>query len=241
MPVLIAGEAGIGKSHFVYWLACALAQGGDFLGWKATEPISVGILDGEMRDSTIRTRVAAICESTHFDGENLTILTRDIFTRAGDIVPTLREADVQKKILSRFSDVKVLFIDNVNNFFSGGNENASEFWDDVERLVLLCRDHGIAPVVVHHAPKSNNSRPAGNSKNERLPEVVIVLNESENACNVPGVHIRVHFKKSRGLLDTARIFEATLKQYEDKIWRWSVHEDARFSRHKEVIGPQGES
>lgn len=234
MTVLVAGEAGVGKSHFAYWLASAVASGGEYLGWKTERRVRVGLLDGEMRDSTVQSRLLNIVRSTDCSGENMLILTRDMFSRSKQQMPHLRDSANRKKILELFDGVELLVVDNLNCFFSGGNENQSDFWDDVERFMFECRDRGIALLMVHHASKSNSSSPAGNSKNERLPEVVIVLTRGESV-STDGAEFTLEFRKMRGLMNGDRKFQAKLEKQIDGSSKWIVNGDGTGLLRDQVI------
>lgn len=226
MPVLIAGEAGIGKSHFVYWLASAVAQGGEFLAWDAPEALPVGLLDGEMRDSTITSRLASIVASTGFDGKNLRLVSRDMFIHSRQLVPCLRSPEDCERVLDLFTGVKLLVVDNLNCFFAGGDENSSSFWDDVERFNLACRDRGMTLLMVHHASKTNKGSPAGNSKNVRVPEVVIVLTAIEDASE-GSAEFMVEFQKTRVQLTESKRFHVQLVQLEDGTATWTLNATQR--------------
>jgi len=235
MPVLVAGEAGVGKSHFVYWLAYAIATGTEYLCWKAPHVCPVGLLDGEMRDSTIQERLATIVNSTGKTTENFRIVTRDMFKESQERIPYLRDPHDRQRTLDMFEGVRVLVVDNLNCFFGGGNENSSEFWDDIERFTFDCRDRGISLIMVHHASKSNSGSPAGNSKNVRLPEVVIVLSSVDDAQRGGGAHFRVQFQKTRGVLVGPVDFEAQLLSGEDGKHYWEIDSDQRSSRDAKIL------
>ncbi len=70
--------------------------------------------------------------------------------------------------------VKVLVFNNINSL-SKGDENQPGYWNQIDDLIKACRTRGIAAWIIHHNPKSHPESPAGSSKVERFPEVVIVL------------------------------------------------------------------
>lgn len=222
MPFMVAGEAGCGKSMFVYSLAYAVATGSDFFGWKATRAYKVGIFDGEMFDSTIQTRLAGIIRGVGRDCEpaNLAILSRDHYTEKELAFPDLRQADDSERILNMFKGVDLLIVDNINSLFSGGNESATEFWIEIDKFIFAARRRNMAVCLVHHTTKTSTKSPAGSSKNVRLVEATMVL-EKNGQSDSNGVHFNLSFTKNRELTSDTESKGGGMTTQEG-ISRWEV-------------------
>ena len=222
--VLIAGESGTGKSYFTATLVWAIASGGSCFGWQASNSMKVGIFDGELRDSKIQERLKIVASCVQKNTADITIVSRDKYTAENLPFPDLTDAKQARSVLDMFSGVDVLVVDNVHCCFSGRDENSSGFWQSVQEFTLLCRERGITLIVVHHCPKSNPNKPAGNSKNERIFEKVIVLSKILAPARLPGAHFNVHFDKDRDCSDDTEDFSARLVKRADGLYQWEVRD-----------------
>ena len=238
MPFMVAGQAGCGKSLFVYSLAYAIASGTDFLGWRAERPFKVGILDGEMFDATIQSRLSGIIRGVgkeDVDPTNLRILSRDLFSEKELPFVDLREPNDRKRILNMFEGVNLLILDNINSLFSGGNESATEFWIDMEKLLFEARQLGMAVCVVHHTTKTGIKSPAGSSKNVRLVESAVLL---EKICQADSnlAYFNLSFAKNRELTSDTEPRSARMTT-ENGVSRWQVGPAIQTESEREWVEP----
>ena len=222
---LLVGEAGAGKSFFAYTIGLAIAAAGEAFGWKAAEARRVGVLDGEMADSTIAARLSGLLLASGAEKADLQILTRDMVAQREQCFPDLRNHDEMRRVLDAFAGAGLIIADNLNCLFGGGDENATPFWRDIERFWFECRKRGMSLLLLHHAPKTCPDRPAGSSKNERLAENVIVLNK------LPGNEMRactfnVSFRKTRERTGDTESFSAELIQGENDELHWKTSRSA---------------
>lgn len=196
-PMLISGASGCGKSLMVYTLAIALASGGEAFGWQANGCYSIGIVDGEMFDETIQRRLGHIILGfdREFDTDQIKILSRDLCRNMEARFPDLKDVNERKTLLDHFIGFDVVIFDNINSLFPGGDERSTIFWNAVEELVFDCRERNIAPILVHHTTTTTPDKPAGSSKNVRVPEVSIVLTPIDSDHN--GAHFNIQFSKLR--------------------------------------------
>ena len=199
MPVLLAGLPGCGKSLFAYTIAVALASGGEAFGWKASRPLRVGILDGEMFDETIIRRLGQIIKGMgiEFDPTNIKLFSRDMCADSSAPFPNLRFPEERQELLRNFMNIDVLIVDNINTLFPGGDERGTQFWTPVEEFIFDCRGLGVAPVLVHHTTKTTPGSPAGSSKNVRVCEISVVLTGVDS--DTEGAHFNIGFAKTREL------------------------------------------
>lgn len=221
MPVLIAGAPGIGKSWFTMSLGYCIAAGRDYLGWRACAPRAVVVFDGEMRLSTLQKR-CRLLEATYGPvGNHFRVLGRHSYCSKKQSFPDLRDSADRMRLLSVLPGTDVLIIDNVNCSFLGGNENDAVFWKDLETFIWECQDRRITPIIVHHTPKSNPTKPSGSSKNERVFEAVVTLLAPDSGTT-PGVSasFNLQFGKFRELAPDAKNLSIRLTTSEEETLCW---------------------
>jgi len=221
-PILVSGPTKCGKTFFMYSLAHAVSVGAPIFGWETPKGgAPVAFVDGEMRPQSIKRRLECITQHIPGSGE-LQILTREFFTDRGEKFPDLSNSSDVAALLDRISPkdkpVKAIVFDNINSLFKG-DENQPGYWNQVEDLIKACRSRAIAPWLVHHNPKSHPDSPAGSSKAERFPEVVIVL-QKIGASAGKAAHFNVKFRHCRDLATSAVDFSA---HFDDAVG-WSVGE-----------------
>ena len=209
-PILVSGPTKCGKTFFMYSLAHAVSIGAPIFGWQTPAGgAPVAIVDGEMRPQSIKRRLESITKHIPGTGE-MQILTREFFTDRGEKFPDLSNPKEVALLLDRISPkdkpVKAIVFDNINSLFKG-DENQPGYWNQIEDLIKACRSRHIAAWLVHHNPKSHPDAPAGSSKAERFPEVVIVL-QKIGASAGQAAHFNVKFRHCRDLCETARDFSA---------------------------------
>ena len=219
-PILVSGPTKCGKTFFMYSLAHAVSIGAPIFGWETpTGGAPVAIVDGEMRPQSIKRRLESITKHIPGTGE-MQIVTREFFTDRGEKFPDLSNPKDLNILLNRISPkdkpVKVIVFDNINSLFKG-DENQPGYWNQIEDLIKTCRSRGIAAWLVHHNPKSHPEAPAGSSKAERFPEVVIVLQKIGTSAG-QAAHFNVKFRHCRDLATTAVDFSARF----DNTDGWTV-------------------
>ncbi|MEY4701165.1 MAG: hypothetical protein RL326_1352 [Pseudomonadota bacterium] len=219
-PILVSGPTKCGKTFFMYSLAHAVSIGAPIFGWQTPAGgAPVAIVDGEMRPQSIKRRLESITKHIPGAGE-MQILTREFFTDRGEKFPDLSNPKEVALLLDRISPkdkpVKVIVFDNINSLFKG-DENQPGYWNQIEDLIKACRSRGIAAWLVHHNPKSHPEAPAGSSKAERFPEVVIVLQKIGTSAG-QAAYFNVKFRHCRDLATTAVDFSARF----DNTDGWTV-------------------
>jgi hypothetical protein len=219
-PILVSGPTKCGKTLFMYSLAHAVSIGAPIFGWETPSGgAPVAIVDGEMRPQSIKRRLESITKHIPGTGE-IQIVTREFFTDRGEKFPDLSNPKDLNILLNRISPknkpVKVIVFDNINSLFKG-DENQPGYWNQIEDLIKACRSRGIAAWLVHHNPKSHPEAPAGSSKAESFPEVVIVLQKIGTSAG-QAAHFNVKFRHCRDLATTAVDFSARF----DNTDGWTV-------------------
>jgi 5S rRNA maturation endonuclease (ribonuclease M5) len=217
-PIMICGAPKAGKTYFSYALAYAMSQGTAIYKWECPSAVKVCILDGEMRPRMIQERICKqVANAVDVKPENLIIFTRESFTNHNVLPPDLSITKERTKLLELVKDFDVLILDNINVWFRSGNENDTNFWVPVEQFVLELRDRKITPILIHHTTKSSPKSPAGSSKAERIPEVIIVL---EKIGNDNGAYFNVIFHSTRDYSTDTNRFSVKLVEKLDGNQSW---------------------
>jgi hypothetical protein len=212
---------GIGKTHLALNVAYALASGGEFIGWKAAEPVPVLYIDGEMPGAALRDRVARIVASTDTEAPDgfLRFITPDL--QEDGIMPNLANYAGQEAIDLALGNARVIIVDNLSCLVRGGKENESESWQPVAEWALRMRATGRSVVFIHHAGKGGQQR--GTSKREDLLDTVISLKRPADYTEEQGARFEVHFEKARTLFgqDVAAL-EVALETTEGDRQTWTT-------------------
>ncbi len=220
---MIFADRGIGKTFFCLSCAVALANGGEFLSYKADKPVPVLYLDGEMQATAMQERLRQLTKGKPTK-ETLSIFTpdcQDLTDHIPDIgMPTGRlEIDELVKAVNP----KVVFIDNISTFVRTGHENEGDSWSPVQEWAVQLRKNGVAVVFIHHANKEGKQR--GSHKKEDVMDIVIQLKRPDDFLQgTDDTRMMIRYTKSRhmGAFDTQDI-EATLKTVDGVLqWAWEA-------------------
>lgn len=150
----IYAATGVGKTMLTLNVAYAIANGGTFLKYKASQPRKVLYIDGEMAYKRMHDRCMNIIKQ---QGElefpdNWNLLTPDKFLPFK--LPKICDPDGQQYYNNLLDELKieVLILDNLSTL-SSIDESSSEEWKIIQDWLLYLRSKGIATIVVHHAGK----------------------------------------------------------------------------------------
>jgi hypothetical protein len=194
---MIYARRGVGKTHMALGVAYALASGGEFIGWKATQPVRVLYLDGEMPGADLKERLIKIIANSALEAPvgYLQIMTPDV--QPFGMLPNLYDREGQQAIDAITGDAQVIIVDNLSCLVRGGKENEGESWQPVAEWALRMRAAGRSVIFIHHAGKGGQQR--GTSKREDLLDTVISLRRPSDYTPDQGARFEVHFEKARAL------------------------------------------
>jgi hypothetical protein len=228
---MLYAKRGVGKTHVGLNIACALASGGEYLGWKADKPCMVLYLDGEMSESTMQERLASIVINQIQSGDdNFRIVTPDAQTGA---MPDLSTTEGQEMVEPLIENVDVIIVDNISTLCRTNKENEAEGWRIVEGWALRMRSMGKSVLFIHHASKNGGQR--GTSKREDVLDTVIVLKHPNDYNPKDGAKFEVHYEKTRGFSGRdAEPFLASLNIDESCKQTWRV-ETLECTTYQQVI------
>jgi putative DNA primase/helicase len=193
----IFAPRGLGKTWLAKALTKTLAKGNgqELACWKAGEPQTVLVVDGEMNLDQTTSREQAL----QIDPEGRWhILHHDIlFLEKGR---SLNLTDIAtQKALTMYAEklsAKVLALDNLSSLFYGMKENEADGWEMVLPWLLELRRKGITVIIVHHSG-TDGQRMRGTTKREDHAHWVIRLEPSKEGEPEEGARFRLNFTKCR--------------------------------------------
>lgn len=216
------GWRGIGKSHFSFNVAYAVATGGAYLGWRAQAARKVLFVDGELPASVVQQRFHDIekCTGKRPDPGVLKIITPDILGRSA---PDLAVLDDQDELDELAEGCDLIILDNLSCLLrSGAAENDAESWVNVSSWALAHRARHRSILIIHHSGKNGAQR--GTSRREDLLDVVLALKKPAEYSPEDGARFEVHFEKARHLSGIdVEPFEAHLTCGDGGLQVWQMN------------------
>lgn len=169
----IAAPGGSGKSMFTLGLAQALAEGAEFAGWKTPEPRGVHIVDVEMSDPGLFSRMHSL---GYYAGLDITVDTSD--QRDALDMPRFRLGpdESHNQLMEDASEADVIIIDNVSACLTperSGDLFSPETWQQVFPLEAWARREGKCLIFVDHTNKGGQL--AGSLHKHRMADFVCLM------------------------------------------------------------------
>ena len=215
---LVFAPSGVGKTWFVWSLACMIAGGGHGMHrYSNDKPRKVLIIDGEMDGEDAQERIRVGMQSVHANPEvmreNLTILSRQMQSLEAEF-PNLDEVEWQRRIVDKMvnNGTEVVILDNLSTLLQVEDENSSAALDRFTDFLLLLKRAGIGAIVVHHSNKAGTSY-RGSQKISVTFDAILKI-ERPAGASTSHTCIEVEFDKARSLRDTVP-FRLSLK---DSVW-----------------------
>lgn len=242
---VIAGAPGVGKTQFGIQLACHLALGEDFLGWKSTGKRKVLFASLEMGPSPLHHFMELIAKE-YEDERTLMTLERNFnIMPIGEGIPFDRE-EGQRFIDSIMSEYMpdVLFIDSLQKVISKELTDELAMRKFTEYLVKhIRRKYNCAVYVVHH-----NRKEQGGGNNYSLPTLDDLhgsrflsadLDFALALSRVPGAkgRLTVHTTKNRLAEERDDFDIIRSKHLKFNITDAGMHEGSRYSSDAIIIKP----
>lgn len=155
----IFAGTGVGKTLFAMNSGYTVAQGGNFIKFKAAYPRRVLYIDGEMAYSQMYKRYKQIVSSQgDLDfPENFALLNPDsIYPFKLPKISSLKGQEFYNKLIEREKS-DVIFFDNLS-VLSDFDENSAESWQPIQDWILSLRSLGKSIVIIHHEGKNGSYR-----------------------------------------------------------------------------------
>ncbi|MBB57243.1 MAG: RNA polymerase subunit sigma-70 [Rhodospirillaceae bacterium] len=227
---MVFARRGVGKTHVGLGIAYAVASGGEFLKWTATEPRRVVYIDGEMPAEAMQGRLAQIVKSSSTeppDASYFRLITPDL---QDCTMPDLSTPEGQAEIEPHIQGASLVVVDNLSTLARSGKENEGEGWLGIQGWALNLRRQGVSVLFVHHAAKGGQQR--GTSRREDVLDTVLRLEHPSDYRAEDGARFEVHIDKGRGIFgDDAKSFEAKLA---GNVWSFKDLDDAQYIRVVEL-------
>ena len=213
--VLLHAKAGAGKTFFAMAAAYAVATGGSFLGWEATEPAGVLYCDAELPIKVLQERLKQLTTvNENHCPDNFHLLSSD-FQDLG--IPSIDSTEGFRFIEEAIRPgVRLLVLDNLSTLLRNGVENEAQSWQPTQDWLLRLRRKGITTMVVHHSGKSGDQR--GTSKRLDVVNTVLSLSLQDSEDENKTV-ITLNFSKHRGFFGEDAASRRITMQ--DGIWSWT--------------------
>ena len=114
---ILSADTGLGKTHFGFAIAFAMAARVDFCHWKATRPARVLLIDGEMAADLVKERLADAERRIGLRPQNLFVLCKEDV----EDMPPLDTEDGQAYVEGLVAHLKADFIifDNLGSLTTG--------------------------------------------------------------------------------------------------------------------------
>jgi putative DNA primase/helicase len=217
---MVHAKRGVGKTHFVLGLACAIAAGQPFLRYRVPTAAGVLLVDGEMPTPDLQTRLRLNLDAGVTPRASLRLLCADLAERS---LPSLATAEGQRVIERKLdATIQLLVLDSISTLCQAGeaSENDAASWDAIQAWLLKLRRQGLAVLLVHHGGKDGKQR--GTSKREDVLDQVLLLQHPADYRPSEGARFEVHLEKGRQVKgELASPFEATLTGLDGHaLWSW---------------------
>jgi len=216
---MVHAKRGVGKTHFVLGLACAIAAGKPFLRYRVPAPAGVLLVDGEMPTPDLQERLRLNVAGAPPEAP-LRLLCADLAERS---LPSLATREGQTVIESKLTpSIKLLILDSVSTLCQNGeaSENDAASWDAIQSWILRLRRQGFAVLIVHHGGKDGKQR--GTSKREDVLDQVLLLQQPSDYNPSEGARFEVQLEKGRQVKgELAEPYEAMLTGIDGAaVWTW---------------------
>jgi hypothetical protein len=241
---------GVGKTLLTLTMALMVAGGGSALGWTASKPRKVLLVDGEMSAEDLQDRVATLMET--IDGidrgaarQNLFVMSRSwqddtvIFPDLGDRDTDNARVSGQDVVFEkvRTLGIELVLADNFSTLVEVADENDASSMNATLAFLLRLKAARVGCVLVHHSGKTGESY-RGSSKLATTFEVIIGLKATEGLAVNDGAAFRLFWEKyRRERSEAVRSKNVRLTTTEGQT-RWVVEETADDAMHQLVAAVQ---
>jgi len=218
-------------------LACALANGQDFLKykwWNNSKSMPVLYVEGEMSARQLQERLTLITQryqdeekEFNFDMFNIAPLKEQLNHSFDPLNTELgrKRLELQlEQLTQQFNQKPVVFLDNVS-CLTNFQEKDGEAWISFMNFLIQLRSKGYTVVFLHHATKEGSTSSGSNMK-ERPVDLEIKLSEPDKDERLDlnnQTQFKVEFKKWREFNYTEHSKPFLVSVARDSF-KWSWHD-----------------
>ena len=219
---MIYGPTGIGKSTLAQIIAVLLTTWKKkevdlpCIGpWNLNRRAPVFLLDGEMGEAGLQTRIKALRYPLGKASKNypLGIYTVSHSAKKTGLQLNLTN-EVWRESLYRYLKYKepgyrIVILDNLVTLTPGTDENTKKDWDPVNQWLLRLKHLGITVILIHHSGRKKHQR--GTTSREDTCDTIINLSEPDGYDISEGAYFVVKFEKTRNIPPGSNLKPFTLK------------------------------
>ena len=163
--MLISAATGLGKTNFVMALVAHVAEGKDFLHWRALRPARVLYIDGEMSRRLLKERAEDVARRIGHSPANMCLLSHEdvrfppLNSPAG--LPFI------KALVAALGPFDLIAFDNIMSLTLGDQKDPL-VWQQTMPIVEWLTKEAIAQLWVHHAGQDATKSYGDKSREWRL-------------------------------------------------------------------------
>jgi putative DNA primase/helicase len=233
----IWASPGVGKTLFSLELACALANGQNFLKynwWHTAKPVPVLYVEGEMSATELQDRINHTIErygteniNFNFDMFKIAPLREQLNNKFDPLNIQLGQKRLElqlEQMTQQFNQRPIVFLDNVSCLTNFQEKDGAE-WNGLMNFLIRLRSLGYTIIFLHHATKEGSTSSGSNMK-ERPVDMEIKLSQPDKHERLElndETQIKVEFKKWREFNYTVHA-KPFLVSVARSTFKWSYHD-----------------
>lgn len=221
----IFASRGVGKTFVATAMAGALSKGEEFLCWKATRPVKVMYVEGELPASQYRDRLKMLVKGV--DPGYFKSVILDL--QSNNYIPALSIPEGRALVEEALGDTEYLVLDSVSTLVRIST-NEEENWLGFLEWLMMLRSKGLTVMVLQHAGKTGLQR--GHSRSEDNLDLSINLKHPEEYSHGEGLRAELRFDKVRGYVPDGDEIDISL---ENEVWTWNFMRSEKTRKIEDFI------
>jgi hypothetical protein len=216
---------GVGKTAAMLGLTGAVANGGEFLQWKATRKFRVLYVEGELPGEEMQERIRSLVG----ENENFAVITPE--DQPDSRIPSIVTAEGRRLIEEALvaHKAEVLVLDSISTLANIATNDESEWLVLCDWFRFLRNHYGLALFFLMHDGKTGLQR--GHSKSEDLPDKSVQLFWENGYKGQDGLKFALTFDKARQPVKEAHSLSVELIEKDGKLeWISAVRDSSSDSQ-----------
>jgi hypothetical protein len=154
---LFTGDGGLGKSHFTFQLAVAIASGAEVPGTpiRCSEPREFVYITQEDEADFITAEMLDQCPELKHQPD-VAQRIRIISTAIQGKTMLIRETKTQQYLESHIPENGIFALDAFSTFIQGNEIDNTEMQKEMAAIRKVAKARGASPFLIHHRPKPNS-------------------------------------------------------------------------------------
>lgn len=183
---------GLGKSMLVGSLISILTKGGEFLGFQSSGGNRVLLVDGELPERLLQSRLRDLVGT----GTAGLFRVRSLSQVKNNRMPGLAAEDAQKDFVAHLGAWRpdVIIFDTRTAVFKHDTNDGGQLLA-VNEFLMQLRAQGFAVILTHHAGKNGTQR--GRTDNDDITDLIIKLKQRNGWTPGNGLEFTLAFEKVR--------------------------------------------